>query len=125
VGLVFDSGAMLAFASGDREVAAAVEATRRRRERVATSSGSVAQALRSGDPRQALLVRLLDGVAELPLDRQISRTIAAVCARADSTDVVAAHVAVLAGRGDIVLTSHPEDLRSLIRAARSVTTIPQ
>jgi hypothetical protein len=101
VGLVLDAGAMLAFASGDREVAAAVEATRRRRERVATSAGCVAQALRSGGPRQALL------------------------ARADSTDVIAAHVAVLAGRGDIVLTSHPENLRSLIRATRSATTIIQ
>lgn len=121
MGLVLDSGALIAFDRGDRAVAAFVEATRRRRERVATSSGCVAQAWRSGGPGQALLALLLDGVAELPLDRRISRTIGAVCARAGSTDVVDAHVALLAGRGDIVLSSDPENLGSLIRATKLAT----
>lgn len=118
---MLDSGAMIAFDRGDRAVAAFVEATRRRKERVATSSGCVAQAWRSGGPSQALLARLLDGVAELPLDRQMSRTIGAVCARAGSNDVIDAHVALLAGRGDIVLSSDPERLGSLIRATLLTT----
>ncbi|MGQ0680484.1 MAG: PIN domain-containing protein [Actinomycetota bacterium] len=123
MGLVLDSGGMIAFDRGDREVAAFVEATRRRRERIATSSGCVAQAWRRGGPGQALLARLLEGVDERALDQGVSRTIGSLCARAGSNDVIDAHVALLAGNGDLVLTSDPEDLRTLIRATGSGATI--
>jgi hypothetical protein len=123
LGLVLDSGGLIAFDRGDREVAALVEATRRRRERIVTSSGCVAQAWRGGGPRQALLARLLLGVDEVPLDQEVSRVVGGLCARAASGDVVDAHVALLASDPDMVLTSDADDLQALLTAAGSNATV--
>jgi hypothetical protein len=119
MGLVFDSGGLIAFDRGDREVAALIEATRRRRERAVTSSGCVAQAWRSGGSRQALLARLLRGLHEQGLDPDVSRRVGRLCDQASMTDVVDAHVALIAHDGDLVITSDAKDLRPLLRAAGS------
>jgi PIN domain-containing protein len=117
VGLVLDTGALIAFERGDRHVAALVEATRRRKDRVATSSGCVAQAWRGG-PRQALLARLLAGTAEHPIHPGDSRAVGELCSTSGTSDVVDAHLALLAHDHDSVVTSDP-DLRALLRAAKS------
>jgi hypothetical protein len=119
MGLVFDSGGLIAFDRGDREVAALIEATRRRRERAVTSSGCVAQAWRSGGSRQALLARLLRGLHEQGLDPDVSRSVGRLCDEATTTDVVDAHVALIAHDGDVVITSDAKDIRRLLRAAGS------
>ena len=116
MGLVLDTGAMIAFEKGDRQVAALIEATRRRRDRVLTSSGCVAQAWRDG-ARQVLLARLLAGVAEEPLEPGRSRAVGELCAAAGTTDIVDAHVALLASDHDTVVTSDPGDITMLLRAA--------
>jgi hypothetical protein len=118
VGLVLDTGALIAFERGDRRVAALVEATRRRRDRVTTSSGCVAQAWRDGT-RQALLARLLAGTDEQPLDPAWSRRVGELCAANRSADPIDAHVALLAHGRDTVLTSDHHDLDRLLLAARS------
>jgi len=115
VALVLDTGGLIAFDRGDREVAALVEAARRRRDRVVTSSGCVAQAWRVGGPRQALLSRLLAGVWETGLDRRISRAIGELCGAATAANVVDAHVALLVRDDDVVLTNDVDDLRGLLR----------
>lgn len=114
--LVLDTGALIAFERGEREVAALVEATRRRRERIVTSSGCVAQTWRDGS-RQALLVRLLRGVREHGLEEAVSRQVGELCRKAAASDVVDAHLALLARDGDVVLTSDVSDLRPLLRTA--------
>jgi hypothetical protein len=119
VALVLDSGGLIAFDRGDRAVAALVEATRRRHERIVTSSGCVAQAWRGGGSRQALLARLLRGLHEHGLDPEVSRRVGQLCGDASSSDVVDAHVAVLAHGDDIVVTSDIKDLRKLVRATGS------
>lgn len=116
MGLVLDTGGLIAFERGHREVAALVEAVRRRRDRVATSSGCVAQAWRNGS-RQALLARLLDGVREDGLDPTMSRDVGVLCGTAGVSDVVDAHVASLAQDDDIVLTSDETDIRKLLRSS--------
>jgi hypothetical protein len=116
VGLVLDTGGLIAFDRGDREVAALVEATRRRRDRIVTSSGCVAQAWRGGGLRQALLARLLQGLYEHGLDPQVSRRVGELCAVSGSNDVVDAHVALLGHDDDIIVTSDVEDLRRLLQA---------
>ncbi|MBV8160629.1 MAG: PIN domain nuclease [Acidimicrobiia bacterium] len=116
MGLVLDTGGLIAFDRGDRQVAALLEAARRKRERVVTSSGSVAQAWRGGGSRHALLARLLRGATEVALDRRISRATGDLCATSKTTDVVDAHVALIALDGDVVLTSDVSDLRRLLRA---------
>jgi len=115
VALVLDTGALIAFDRGDREVAALVEAARRRRDRVATSSGCVAQAWRGGGSRRALLARLLRGVTEIGLDDRMSRVTGDLCGSSKTADVVDAHVALLVRDRDVVLTSDVEDLRRLLR----------
>jgi hypothetical protein len=115
VALVLDTGALIAFERGDRQVAALVEATRRRKDRVITSSGCVAQAWRDG-ARQALLARLLAGTSEQPLDPDHSRPVGELCVAVETSDVIDAHVALLAQDRDTVVTSDLGDLRPLLRA---------
>lgn len=112
--MVFDTGALIAFDRGDRRVAALVEAVRRRREFLVTSSGCVAQAWRDGGPKQALLARLLSGIHERALDAAVSRHLGRLCSAAGSTDVVDAHVVLLAHHGDLIVTSDPDDLQKLL-----------
>ncbi|MHB8340257.1 MAG: hypothetical protein ACYDB7_03685 [Mycobacteriales bacterium] len=123
MGLVLDAGALLAFDRGNRQVAALVEAARRRGDPVVSSSGCVSQAWRGGGPRQARLARLLVGVDERPLDRSASRRVGELCARARRDDVIDAHVCVLTGDGDVVLTSDVADLRHLLRAQGTTAEI--
>jgi hypothetical protein len=123
VGLVLDSGGLIAFDRGNREVAGLVEATRRRREQIVTSSGCVAQAWRGGGPRQALLARLLRGVGESALDPEVSPVVGVLCAKAGSSDVIDAHVALLAGDEDVVVTSDADDLRALLAARGSAAAV--
>jgi hypothetical protein len=122
VGLVLDTGALIAFERGDRRVAAVIEATRRRKDRVVTSSGCVAQAWRGGT-RQALLARLLTGMAEHGLGPDGSRRVGELCGATGTADVVDAHVALLAADHDTVVTSDPDDLRALLRASRRATAV--
>jgi hypothetical protein len=119
VGLVLDSGALIGFQRGDRAVASLIEASRRRREQVVTSSGCVAQVWRRGGPGQALLVRLLAGLDEKGLDRGVSRQLGELCAKASSNDAIDAHVALLARDHDVVLTSDVKDLRHLLQSKNS------
>ena len=116
--LLLDTGALIAFERGDRRVAALLEATRRRRHPVITSSACVAQAWRDGS-RQARLSRLLAGTAEVPLDSSQSRRVGELCAAAATADVVDAHLALLAHDSDAVVTSDLEDFAVLLRAAGS------
>jgi hypothetical protein len=118
VGLVLDTGALIAFERGDRQVAALVEATRRRKDRVATSSGCVAQAWRDGT-RQVLLGRLLAGTAEYPLHPGGSRTVGELCAASGTSDVIDAQLALLAHDHDALVTIDPGDLRVLLEAKKS------
>lgn len=122
MGLVLDSGGLIGFERGDREVAALIEATRRRREQIVTSSGCVAQVWRGG-PGQALVARLLRGVREQGLDRDVSRQVGQLCGEAASSDVIDAHVALLARDDDVVVTSDATDLRRLLRARGSTAHV--
>jgi hypothetical protein len=113
--LALDTGALIAFDRGDRNVAALIDAARRRGDTTVTSSGCVAQAWRQGGPRQALLHRLLAGIEEFPLDAGSSRAVGMLCAKSGHADIVDGHLATLVRTGDVVLTSDPSDLRRLLR----------
>ena len=116
MGLLLDTGGLIAFDRGDRRVAALIEAARRRRDRVVTSSGCVAQAWRGAGPRQALLAHLLRGTSEVGLDHRFSRKTGELCGATKTTDVVDAHVVLLALDGDVLLTSDAGDVRRLLKA---------
>ena len=79
----------------------------------------MAQAWRGHGSRQALLARLLRGTHEHGLNPAASRSVGELCGTTRSSDVVDAHVALLANDPDTVLTSDVEDLQQLLRAAGS------
>lgn len=110
--LVLDAGALIAIDRDDRRVAGLVELGRRAGASLVTMAPVVAQAWR-GSARQARLarhIRMLDvrstGLVE-------ARAAGELVARAGTSDVVHALLALAAAPGDQVLTSDPDDLAHL------------
>lgn len=116
--VIADTGALIGFDRGDRVVTAILEAALRRGEPVLSSAGCIAQAWRSGGPRQALLARLLKSVDERSLDSDVSRAIGILCAKSGVSDVVDGHVSTLVSAGDLLMTSDIEDLGALLKTSR-------
>lgn len=72
---------------------------------------------RGGAGRQANLARALAGVETVPLDDALGRRAGVLLGRARHDDVIDAAVVLLAGDGDWVLTSDPDDLHQLAAIA--------
>ena len=115
--LVLDAGAFVAVERGDREVVALVKRERLAGRSPITSGGVVAQVWRGGHGRQAPVVRLLAGVEVAPIDDSLGRRAGILLARADRSDAIDATVICLAADGDDILTSAPDDLRTLAEVA--------
>jgi hypothetical protein len=79
----------------------------------------VGQVWRDGR-EQANLARVLAGVGVEALGKDDGKRIGELLALAGSADVVDAHVALITGHADLVLTSDPGDIRTLLHA-RSVS----
>jgi hypothetical protein len=93
-----------------------------KRERLAQRSplshgGVVAQIWRGGSGRQAEVARLLRGVDVRALDEELGKGAGALLGRSGAEDAVDAALICLAADGDDILTSDPEDLRTLAEAA--------
>jgi hypothetical protein len=115
--LVLDSGVLLAVDRGDRRMLLRMEAAARDGIELRTDAMVVAQVWRDGRGRQAVLARLLAGVdvrAVTPADGKRAGELLMAAGLADAVD---ATVALLAGPGDRILTSHPDDLKRLSDAA--------
>ena len=115
--LVLDAGAFVAVERGNRDVVALVKRERLSGRAPVTNGGVVGQVWRGGSGRQAPVVRLLAGVGVVPLDDLLGRRAGTLLARSGRSDVIDAAVVCLAGDGDDILTSDPEDLRDLAQAA--------
>ncbi len=63
--------------------------------------------------------RLLAGTRVFALDEELGRRAGALLARTSTSDVVDAALVLLAGDGDMILTSDPRDLEILASAARA------
>lgn len=113
--LVLDAGALIAIDRRDRRVGAMLRVAQQERVVIRTSPAAVAQVWRHGS-RQGHLARILAGVAAPPLDLETGRRLGTLLAATGGSDVVDAHVASLAGTGDQVLTSDPDDLGRLLDA---------
>ncbi len=115
-GAVFDTGALIALDRGQRGVLAVAAEARRSGVSLTVPAGCVAQAWRE-PARQARLSSFLrlPNVDVVALDDEEARLVGLLLARARSRDVVDAHVALCGHRrGQVVLTSDPDDLRRLI-----------
>jgi hypothetical protein len=117
VSAVLDAGALIAIDRRDRSVGAMLRLLQRDGVPVQTSAGAIAQVWRDGR-RQVNLARLLAGIDIAGLDDGAVRTIGELLRANGSSDLVAAHVAVLVDRGDLVLTSDDGDIQSLLRTRR-------
>jgi hypothetical protein len=118
---LLDAGALIAVDRRDRKVLARLEVAQREGVPVRTGATVVAQVWRDGS-QQANLARLLAGVDVLPLTADHARSVGELRGATGTTDVVVAHVAVLAEPADRVLTSDEEDVKRLLQA-RGVTAV--
>ncbi len=116
--LVLDAGAFIAAERGDRKVLAVLNRERAAGSTPRTHGGVVGQVWRGG-PRQARLAVMLKGVEIVALDEELGRRAGVLLGATGSADVVDAALVLLAADGDELVTSDPEDLLSLARAAGS------
>lgn len=115
--LILDAGAFLTVERGDRDIVALVKRERLADRAPLTHGGVVAQVWRGGMGRQALLARLLAGVDVQALDASLGKRAGVLLGRSGGADAIDAAIVSLAGDGDEILTSDPDDLRGLAEAA--------
>jgi predicted nucleic acid-binding protein len=112
---VLDAGALIAYERRDRKVSVIVEEAFGNRIEVVLPSAVLAQVWRDGS-RQAVLSRILrnPGLVEAPLHHEDAKRVGELLRQSDTSDVVDAHVAVLAERLQAtVITSDPDDIAKL------------
>ena len=114
-GVTYDAGALLAADRGSQRMQALHRQALESGIVPVVPAGVLAQAWRGGP--QPMLSRLLAGCRVEELDEPRARSAGAACALAKTSDVVDASVAVgAAARGDLVVTSDPDDILHLASA---------
>jgi hypothetical protein len=115
--LILDAGALLAVERGRRDVVALIKQEMLSGRAPVAHGGVVGQVWRGGAGRQARLATLVPGLDVRPLDVQLGQQSGALLGKTRGADVIDAALAILAGDGDVLLTSDPTDLALLVRAA--------
>ena len=113
--IVVDAGALIAIERGDRFLLSCLQDARDGGGRAICHGGIVGQVWR-GRGLQARLASALEAIDIRPLDAALGRAAGVLLARARMADVVDAALVALAGSGDQIFTSDPEDLEALVRA---------
>jgi len=114
---VLDAGALIAIDRLDRKVGAMLRVLQRDGVPVETSAAAVAQVWREGR-LQANLARVLPGVDVAALGDGAARRVGELLRANASSDLVDAHVALLASPDARVLTSDDDDIKALLRTRR-------
>lgn len=115
MGTTYDAGALLAAEANRRDLWAIHARSLQRGERPVVPAGVLGQAWRGGP--QAQLSRLLRGCRIEDLDEHRARAAGFACARSGTRDVVDASVVAGAlARGDLVITSDPDELQRIAGA---------
>ena len=122
MGLVLDTGGLIAADRRDRNVGAMLRVAQQERMSVRTSAAVVAQAWRSG-PLQVNLARVLAGIETATLDTFAGRSVGEVLALSSTADVVDGHLGIIVRSGDTVLTSDPKDIKKILNARRVTATL--
>ena len=112
---VLDAGALVAVDRRDRMIGAQLRVLQHQGTPIRVSSAVVGHVWRDGR-KQANLARVLAGVGIEALGKDDGRRIGELLALAASTDVVDAHVSLMAANTDLILTSDPSDIRQLLQA---------
>lgn len=123
--LILDNGALIALERNDRAVWRRLKLVLVAGEVPLSHGGIIGQAWRGRGPRQALLAKALDAIEVQPLDEALGRAAGELLAASGQSDVVDAALVLLADNGDQIITSDPDDIEPLARAARrDVEVIP-
>lgn len=121
-GVTYDSGALIAADRGHRRIWALHRQTLERGLIPTVPSVVLAQAWRGGPHAQ--ISRLLAGCQIQPLDERTARMVGVACAASQTSDIVDAAVVVSsAERGDLIVTSDPEDIARLLDALGLKVTV--
>jgi len=115
--LVLDAAALVAVERGDRETVALIKRELADRRVPLTHGGVVGQVWHGGSGRQARLARLLPALEIAALDSRLGRQAGVLLGRARKADVIQAALVLLAGDGDLLLTSDAKDLAVLAGTA--------
>ncbi|WP_300608482.1 hypothetical protein [Trebonia sp.] len=115
--LILDAGAFVAVERGNRRIAALVKQERLSGRPPITNGGVVAQVWRGGSGRQVTVAQLLANVDVTPLDDRLGRRAGILLGRSGRSDAIDAALVCLSQDGDHILTSDPDDLFGLARAA--------
>lgn len=111
--MTLDSGALLAVERGEQRVNQFVDRALRRDQALTVPAPVLTEVWRGG-ARQHRLSRLLAHCVIEPLDERLARHAGELMGRTGTHDPVDAIVAQSAARrGDVVLTSDPDDLQRL------------
>jgi predicted nucleic acid-binding protein len=122
VSTVYDTGVLIAADRNDRDVWGDHRARLEAGLVPITTAPVVAQASRS--PRQVQLKRFLRGCDVVAFDAAQAHAVGALLAKSATADVVDAHLALTAARtGAVVITSDPDDLRTLATHVRPRFTV--
>jgi hypothetical protein len=123
--LVLDSGALIAIDKNDREMWRRLKIAQLAGQVPVSHGGVVGQVWRGSGGRQALLAKVLEGTDVRPLDEALGRAAGELLARSRSGDVIDAALVLLAGDGDEIVTSDPNDLEALAAfTERHVELVP-
>jgi hypothetical protein len=114
---ILDAGALIALERNDRAMWTRLKLALTAREPPLSHGGIVGQIWRGRGSRQALLARALDAIEIRHIDAALGRAAGELLARAHHDDVIDAALVLLANDGDCIITSDPEDLAPLARAA--------
>ena len=115
--LVLDAGALVAVDRNDRAMIARLRVAQQHGMDLRSNAMVVGQVWRDRQGRQVQLAGVLRAVDVRAVDQRAGREAGVLLAATGSADPIDATVALLAQAGDRVLTSDPQDLTSLLRAA--------
>lgn len=122
--IVYDTGALVAGERNERKMWALHDAALRRGITPIAPAGVLAQAWRGGP--QARLSQFLRGCVTEPLDEPLARDVGALCATAETSDIVDASVVLIArSRGAAVVTSDESDITHLATSAGAAIAIQE
>ena len=114
---------MIAFERGGEEVKGILRSAFGSYSRVVIPASALAQAWRGG-PRAASLARLTDAGEVDPLSEERAKEIGVRLGLRDASDIADAHAVCCAAEiAAAVVTSDPDDIRSLAKAGEPLTLI--
>lgn len=115
--MILDAGALIAVSRNDRAMIARLLAAEQDGDELRTHPMVIAQVWRDHRGRQAQLARLLRGVEIVPIDDELGRRCGELLGKARTSDPIDAAVVLIAADGEPIVTSDPEDILHLARAA--------